>query len=110
MVLIERTFLLGVLTGIHLKSPKVTWEPEQGAFDLMVEGADGQRVLIELKIDSVLSRRQILAQLEHKAVTSGGRWFTCSSVRAGSVAARVGANGSGSWARSRDRRSSTGLR
>lgn len=72
MVLIERTPLLSVLTGLPLRSPEVTWEPEQGAFDLMVKDADGRRVLIELKIDSVLSRRQILAQLEHEAVTSGG--------------------------------------
>lgn len=72
MVLLEKTPLLEKLTGIGLRSPKVEWEPEQGAFDLRVADADGRHVLIELKVDSVLSMRQIREQLAHDSVRSGG--------------------------------------
>jgi len=70
-VLFERTPLLEKLTGIALKEPEVEWEPEKGTFDLLVRGADRQGVLLELKVDALLSRRQILDQVSHPLVASG---------------------------------------
>lgn len=70
-VLIERTPLLEKLTGIGLEEPEVEWEPEQGMFDLLARGADGRGVLLELKVDAQLSRRQILDQVSHPLVRSG---------------------------------------
>lgn len=72
-VLIEETPLLQQLTGAALPAPKVTWEPEKGAFDLLVQGAGGEGVLIEIKVDSLLTAKQIRFQLGHKAVASGNR-------------------------------------
>lgn len=69
-VLFERTPLLRALTGEAGAVTAVTWEPDGGAFDLMVETAD-RRTLLELKVDSVLSRWQVQQQLTHPLVGGG---------------------------------------
>ncbi len=62
-VLFTRTPLLARLTG-HAFAPKaVHWEPEGRAFDLLVEGSGGEKVRIEIKVDSELSKAQILRQV-----------------------------------------------
>lgn len=69
-VLFERTPLLRLLTGEVAAVEKVRWEPGGGAFDLLVEAA-GRQTLLELKVDSDLSYRQIRQQLDHPLVATG---------------------------------------
>ncbi len=66
-VLFERAPLLRALMGEAAAVTAVTWEPDGGAFDLMVETAE-RRTLLELEVDSDLSRWQVEQQLAHPLV------------------------------------------
>lgn len=62
-VLFTRTPLLARLTRHAFATKEVHWEPEGRAFDLLVEGTGGEKVRIEIKVDSELSKAQILRQV-----------------------------------------------
>ena len=70
-ILLEETALLARLTGHAFDTKKVHWEPEARAFDLLVEGQSGENVRIEIKVDSELSRRQILEQVSSHQAKKG---------------------------------------
>jgi hypothetical protein len=71
--LLAEPALIERLAGIAVTRPEVKWEPDSGAFDLAVESASHPRVLVELKLDDVLTRKRIVRQLEQARKIEGQR-------------------------------------
>ncbi len=70
-ILFGATPLLARLTGHTFETKDVHWEPGGRAFDLLVEGKGGEKVLIEIKVDSELSKGQILKQVAAHETAKG---------------------------------------
>jgi len=70
-ILLARTPLLARLTGHAFATKNVRWEPDGRAFDLLVEGQGDEKVRIEIKVDSELSKGQILRQIAANEAEKG---------------------------------------